>query len=488
MNQLSSPQRIILGIALATLSAACLALSFPPYGLWPLVWIAFMPMLLAQYRVLPRRLTSLAPSIAIGGWFRAYLIPIFGAYGSFMTFLPLIIAAIPLMADRPLRAFHERSGYRWFVVRGAAGWVGIELVRSFIPVMGTWGFVAYPLYEQAWLLQPVSIFGIYGMNLLILLVNYTLGLLLLGQFDRRWCMDAHVSSLPAHLVRRWLLITGAALLIWTGLSLGLFTTAPGQSDPAVRVAALHYDAGRPRGLGMQKFVEQTYQASGLGAQIIVWPEMAISFDPQVEQAAAFQSLANDTGAYLAVGYFVRTSEQTHRNEATVISPTGSFLGVFGKDHPVVFNGERGTSLGVYPVYDTPHGKLATIICYDLNFTDTSRRMAQQGAQIIAVPSLDAPEIADKHYTHLVLRAIENRVVMIKSDSSGSDSAIIDSYGRILTKAVTPEGGETVLVADVHPGTGRAPTVLLGDWVGWLCLAGIVFFGLPFKCWSTRDSP
>jgi apolipoprotein N-acyltransferase len=439
-------------------------------------------MLVAQYHVLPPRLSALAPSIAIGGWFAAYLIPIFGAYGSFMKFLPLVIAAIPLLADRPLRAFHERTAYRWFVLRGATGWVGIELIRSFIPVMGTWGFVAYPLYAQAWLLQPVSIFGIYGMNLLILLVNYTLGLLLLSWLNRRARLGIRPVSPTSRLVRRWLLIASVTLLGWASVSLSLLAAAPVENSPSVRVAALHYDAGRPRGQGLDKFVELTYTAAAQGAQIIVWPEMAVDFDPQVEQPALFRSLANDTGAYLVIGYFVRLSETTHRNEATVVSPAGDFLGVFGKDHPVVFNGEHGTSLGVYPVYHTPYGKLATIICYDLNFTDTTRHMARGGAQIIAVPSLDAPEIADKHYTHLVFRAIENRTAMIKSDSSGSDSAIIDSYGRILAKAVTPEGGETVLVTDIHPGSGAAPAVLLGDWVGWLCLVGMVLFSLPLKAW------
>jgi len=484
MTRFSASQRTFLGIALSVLSAVCLALSFPPSGLWLLIWIGFVPMLLAQYRVLPPRLTALAPSIAIGGWFAAYLIPVFGSYGSLMKFLPLAIAAIPLLADRPLRAFHERTAYRWFVLRGAAGWVGIELIRSFIPVMGTWGFVAYPLYAQSWLLQPVSIFGIYGMNLLILLVNYTLGLLLLATFDRRWKLDISISAIQPRLLRRWLLITGAALLGWAGVSLSLLAAAPGQQDASVRVAALHYDAGRPRGKGMEKFVEQTYTAAAQGAQIIVWPEMALDFDPQVEHTAVFQSLANDTGAYLVIGYFVRLTETTHRNEATVISPVGDFLGVFGKDHPVVFNGERGTSLGVYPVYDTPYGRLATIICYDLNFTDTARRMARRGAQIIAVPSLDSPEIADKHYTHAVFRAIENRAVLVKSDSSGSDSAVIDSYGRIPVKAVTPEIGEAVLVTDVAPGSAAAPAILLGDWVGWLCLGAMVLFSLPPKRWPT----
>jgi apolipoprotein N-acyltransferase len=36
---------------------------------------------------------------------------------------------------------------------------------------------------------------------------------------------------------------------------------------------------------------------------------------------------------------VNIQEGLFRNEATVIDPQGQFLGVFGKDHPVVFGGE-----------------------------------------------------------------------------------------------------------------------------------------------------
>jgi len=36
------------GIILSVVSAVLLTLSFPPYSLWPLIWFAFVPMLVAQ--------------------------------------------------------------------------------------------------------------------------------------------------------------------------------------------------------------------------------------------------------------------------------------------------------------------------------------------------------------------------------------------------------------------------------------------------------
>jgi len=473
--------RTAIGLVLAAASAVMLTLAFPPYDLWPLIWVGFVPMVVAQYRVMPKRVASLAPAVAIGGWLGGYLVPIFAGSGSYMLWLPLIIGGINLLTEMGNRAFHERTGNRWFVLQSVSGLVGVEMIRSFIPIMGTWAFVGYTLYKQPWLIQPVSIFGIFGLDLLIALVNFALAQGAMVLFDlyaehsrsRRWRLDADTPRLDSRLVRHWLIGVGLGLVAWTALSLALFRPA---TTPTVRVAALHLDdGGPPLGRAVAQFEAQTREAARQGAQLIVWPEGAVSGDPQVERTADFRALAAEADAYLVLGYVVDLEDQTWRNEATVLSPAGDFLGVFGKAHPVVFGGERHTFLGTYPVYETPLGRIATIICYDLDFTDTTRRMVQNGAQLIAVPSHDWPAIATKHYTHVVFRAVENRVAMVKSDGSGNDSVIIDPYGRIIERAVTPGGAEAILVADVPVGTGDATAVRLGDWVGWLGLVGLVCF-------------
>ncbi len=461
------------GILLSVVSAILLTLSFPPYDLWLFIWIGFVPMLVAQFRVLPSKFSSLASAITIGGWLGGYLTPIFAGSGLYMTWLPLLIAGISYLADSGVRAFHERTAYRWFATYGAVNWVGFEMIRSFIPIMGTWGFVANTLYSQPWLIQPISIFSIFGLGLLIMFFNYGLGLGALYLFDRRWKLDADIPSLPPRTVRAWTLGVLVALVAWTALSLALFRTP---TTPTVRAAALHYDAGVPWS-GVDKFSELTRQAAQDGAQIVVWPEIAIEGDPQVTRTAEFRQLAAETNAYLVLGYFAKVTEQVWRNETTVLSPQGQFLGVYGKDHPVVFAGETSPTRGTYPVYDTSFGKIGTIICYDLDFTDTARKITGNGAQLILVPSHDWPAIAKTHYTHLVFRAIENRVSMVKADNSGNDSVIIDPYGRIIASAITPGGdksGQTV-ITDVPLGRGDALAVQWGDWMGWIALAGMIFF-------------
>ncbi len=480
-SQTSNMGRVGLGLALAAMSAGLLILAFPPFNLWFLVWFSFVPYILAQYRLMPAKMASVASAVFNGLWLWGYLGPVFGGTGNFMEYLPLIVAGISLLTDSGSRRFHTRTGFQWFVPQGLVAWVGIEMIRIFLPIAGTWGFVAYTLHSQPWLIQPASIFGIFGVSALIILVNYALGLGALHVLDRRWQPDPEMPTPSLRLTRRWLIIAGATLAVWAGLSLALFAAPTGST---VRVAAIQPDAspiisaniGREELVAQlhARMVEQTREAAAQGAKIISWPEGALQYDPQVQDPLGLADLARETGAYLVIGYVVDVTEAVFRNEATVISPQGEFLGVFGKDHPVTFGGETSPTRGTYPVYQTPMGVLGTIICYDLDFTDTARKLAQQGAQLIAVPSNDWSGIADKHYTHVVFRAVENRVAMIKSDG-GYDSAVVDPYGRVLALAVHSEGGEATLIADVPVGSGASIAARLGDWFGWLCLAAMAFF-------------
>jgi len=478
--------RIALGAGLALLSAALFTVAFPPYAFWPLIFVAAVPFLIAQYRVLPRRWSSLAPAIAIGGWIGAYFTKVFGLGGAgawYMRLLPLLVAAFVFLAERGNRALHERSAYRWFVVQGVVGWIGFEMLRTFVPNMGTWAFVGYPLYAQLRFIQPVSIVGILGLDLLIMAVNFVLAQLALRWFDRHLSWDA-VPDPDPRLTRAWAAGTLAALVAWTGLSLALFHAAP-SANRVLRVAAIqpnlpraaHMDRNTPAEKRLETLAAQTREAAAMGAQVVVWPELGLGFDPQQEHTERLRALAAQTGAHLVIGYGLDTPDG-FRNEATVLAPDGAFLGLYGKAHPTVFGGEPyGINAGTFPVYDTPEARLATIICFDLDFTDASRHVAAQGAQLVAAPSLDFPGIAEIHYTQMVLRAIENRVAMVKADAA-FNSAVVDPYGRVLGLVAEPTGTQAVVVADVPLGTGRTLYARLGDWIGWLSLAGMLFFMLP----------
>lgn len=474
--------RVLPGLGLSAAGGAAFVLAFPPFGIWPLVLVGWVPVLIAQYRVMPAKLSSLATAMGVYVWLQGYLGPVFAPVGTFMVWLPLIAALISLLTDSSQRVFNEKTGFRWFVPAGIVNWAGIEMIRLFLPIAGTWAFIAYPFYRQPWFIQPVSIFGIIGMGMLIMLINHALALTLMDFAAARKAEGER--RVPPKMLRRIQVVAAVCSFLWLGTSLVQYAVplkTPGVTVAAVQPAAspiVSANAGRQARVEELHawMVDRTRVLAEQGADFIVWPEGALNWDPREDDRLNLAGLARETGSYLAVGYVViENASVGFRNEATVINPRGEFLGVFGKDHPVTFGGETSLSRGTYPVYDTDIGKLGTIICYDLDYTDTTRKLARQGAQLIGVPSNDWGTIAEKHYAHVVFRAAENRTAMVKADG-GYDSAIIDPKGRILALAAYPEGEEAALLSEVQIGTGRGtPGTRLGDWAGWLGLAGMVFF-------------
>jgi apolipoprotein N-acyltransferase len=248
-----------------------------------------------------------------------------------------------------------------------------------------------------------------------------------------------------------------------------------QPDPAkVVVAAMQPGIHTPGAIDLSRDIAQTRVAASEGARLVVWQEGTLGADPHhTPIGAELSQLARQSHVYLVVGYRFVTARGQH-NDATVISPSGTYLGVYGKQHPALMFADDQTSVdaGTMPVYQTPFGRVATMICFDADYTDTARSAARHGAQILAVPSQDPPGDASKHYGLLVFRAIENRLTIVKGEFS-YDSLVIDPYGRILASAITPQGARASVVARVPVGSGSTPLVVLGDLWGWLLVAGAV---------------
>ncbi len=470
--------QFITGVLFSLASIPLLLVAQPPYGIWPLAFLGFIPMMVAQHRLLPRRISSLAPAIGIGGFLGILIPSIFGKIGSnilWIQLLPVGIFLIVLVMDSGNRRLHERTGYRWFVLEGALTWVGIEMIRNLIPFIGTGGFIGYAYYRSPWLIQPVSIFGIFGINLLTMLLAYTLGLGAISLYDRAaskrgWSFSGDSPSVPPKLVRSWLAGMGVACVAWITVSLVLYF-AP-STNQVIKVAAVQ--PAQQENLVL--LGDLSRQAADQGAKLIVWPEGVLHSDPRKIHTSEIQEIARQAGAYLAFGYGFQTGNGL-RNEATLLSPQGEFLGIYGKDHPIIFMGETSLTQGKYPVYQTENGPIGTIICFDLNFVDSARKLVANGARLLAVPSNDWPELYNIQYAYLVFRAVENRVPAIKADTN-YDSLVIDARGRLVASRFSPQGTQAVVVADVPLGTGNAPELFLGDWVGWISLAGLLFFALP----------
>ena len=461
-----------------------LILAFHPYSVWPLAVFALVPMLTAQHLILPPKWSGLAVATGIGGWLYVFLEAMFrgSPAGLAIQVVVLAIVILQMFTTPGLVRFHRQTGYRWFVLEGVFVWVGIEMIRSFIPPINTHAFIAQTMYTQPWMLQPISVFGIYGLGIVLVLANFSIAqvaFLLIGKM-RGSELKQVFRSRPALC---WLALTGIVYAGWIGISLAVFSSKPVDS-PTIRVAAIqhnyprpgHQDSAQSQPERLEALSAQARKAAQQGAQYIVMPELGLGFDPQVEYTDRLRQLAAETRAYLLIGYGL-DDPRGWRNEAVILTPEGDFLEVYAKNHPTSPGEPPIVTAGRYPVYETSLGRLATIICNDVHWTDSSRILARQGAQLISVPTLEAPGIATEQVAQSVLRAVENRVAVVKSDVAYA-SAVIDPYGNIVAlRDGSPDGEAFALVADVPLGTRTTLYSRCGDWVGWLSLAGLVFFTL-----------
>jgi apolipoprotein N-acyltransferase len=472
--------RFAIGVALSVFSGGMLLISFPPYGIWPLAWIAFVPYLFAQYRLFPRKWSSLAPALALLVWLGPFMARLFGTqFGPFFTFLGVLIALLTYFGNNE-RGFIEKSDYRWFIPQGILNWVGFEMIRAtIIPLVATSAFIGYTQATQPWITQPVSIFSVYGLNLVLMLVNFALAQAAMAWFDRRW-QSAGVVPVDLRQTRRWLAIAAVVLAAWVVIGVFQVSNAP-ESTETVRVAAIQPNYEKPAfqddeitdDMRMEDFSRWIRQAADQGAQVIFTPEMAFNFDPQVEYTQELQALAAETGAHIFITYTVVQEGQPFRNESVLLSPSGEFSAIYGKNHAPP--GEPlSPSAGSYPVFETPLGRLATLICHDGNYTDVTRKLTRNGAQLISAGLSEFGGFGEQYWTHITFRAVENHTAFVLS-SRQTGSAIIDPEGHQIALSLVPGGEQVVLTGDVPISDGGTAYTHTGDILGWLSLVGYVVF-------------
>ncbi|MBN2557196.1 MAG: acyltransferase [Clostridia bacterium] len=143
------------------------------------------------------------------------------------------------------------------------------------------------------------------------------------------------------------------------------------------------------------------------------------------------------------------------NSAVVIDDRGRVVNVYHKnnlwDKEQKYFGYGGHD---YRVYKTPFARFGVIICYDVDFPETSRALAKAGAQIIFVPAAWAVTHRSLWDIFLPARALENTVFIAGVNRTGTegeeiyfgDSKVFDPTGTLAAKA--GEWKEGLLVCDL----------------------------------------
>jgi apolipoprotein N-acyltransferase len=132
---------------------------------------------------------------------------------------------------------------------------------------------------------------------------------------------------------------------------------------------------------------------------------------------------------------------------------------------LAFFGGFGRGPG-FPVYDVGIGRFGVAICYESAFEELARRYRRTGANFLANITNDAwyglTSAPYQHESHLVLRAIETRMGIVRAANSGI-SELIDPLGR--ASLATKLEARTVLAGTLRTSDVIPLYVRLGDWVG-----------------------
>jgi predicted amidohydrolase len=207
---------------------------------------------------------------------------------------------------------------------------------------------------------------------------------------------------------------------------------------------------------LRKVNERIREAAGRGAQLVIFPECALTgycFE-SLEEAAPFAEpvdgpsvnsigeACRETGAHAVVGFIEKDGPRFY-NAAMLVGPDG-LVGNYRKVHLPFLGVDRYLTPGdkQFEIFDLPFGKVGVNICYDASFPEAARTLKLLGAELIILPT-NWPEGAWRTPEFVInTRANENHVNFAAVDRVGVErgwqfigrSKVVDFNGDTMAEA------------------------------------------------------
>jgi N-carbamoylputrescine amidase len=235
------------------------------------------------------------------------------------------------------------------------------------------------------------------------------------------------------------------------------------SGRTVTVAAIQCPLAGPRAENLARVEQHVRDAAGLGAQVILPPELfegpyfcreekgewfaqarALEEDEAVER---MRHVARELGVVVPVSFFERAG-QAHYNSVAVVDADGAVLGVYRKSHIPDGPGYeekfyfRPGDTG-FRVWSTRFGVLGVGICWDQWFPESARAMLLLGAELLLYPTAIGSEphepgldTRDPWQRAMTGHAVSNVVPVVAANRTGDEdgqrfygsSFIVDGRG------------------------------------------------------------
>lgn len=194
---------------------------------------------------------------------------------------------------------------------------------------------------------------------------------------------------------------------------------------------------------------KTKQEAEAGAKIVFWSELNGAVLKQ-DEAALLQrasTTAKEEGIYLIVSLLVKTPyESLKENKTVVFNPQGEQVAEYFKyGRSIGELCQKGD--GELQSFDTEYGKLATFICSDMAFASKIQQAGKSNVDILLVPASDWREMSLLATKTAIVRAVENGSNIIRHTNKGM-SIVADNRGNILAQTNYFQSDTKTLAAQV----------------------------------------
>ncbi|MGV8920683.1 MAG: carbon-nitrogen hydrolase family protein [Pseudomonas sp.] len=199
-------------------------------------------------------------------------------------------------------------------------------------------------------------------------------------------------------------------------------------------------------------------ACAADTQLIVFPETHLMGFPSAETVAqvaepldgptvqAVQQAAREHNIAVAIG-FAENDNGEFYNTTLLITPEGIALKyrkthLWASDRGVFSPGDRFATCNWNGI------RVGMLICYDIEFPETARAVAQLGADLIIVTNGNMDPYGPTHRTAIMARAQENQAFALMVNRVGEGdggllfaggSALVDPFGTLLHECGREEG-------------------------------------------------
>ncbi len=386
-----------------------------------------------------------------------------------------VVFFIPFLADRVIAP--KLSGLIATLVFPCS-WVAMEYVKALCN--GSWGALAYTQYGILPLMQLSSITGIWGLSFLITWFASIINFVWEQQFT--WLKIRKIAILYS-LIISFVFLYGYGRLATSEepTDKACIASVTNPRDFVSRFYRPDWTDRKSAYKNMQKdldhFFGATKSSAHVGAQIVFWQEYAVSVmeENEKEFIGRAKKLAREEQIYLvlAIGLFpLNYPDQPWQNKLIWIDPSGKVIDEYLKLKPApplepIIPGEGGI-----PILDTAYGKIASVICADLDYPSLIHQAGADDAAILLISAQSWAAVDPLHTYMGVFRAIENGFSLIKGTGGGL-SVAVDPYGRVITSSDYFKSSESQMISCLS--TKGVVTIYsrIGDAFAWLCILGFV---------------